>query len=187
MSRKTLSLRLAICGGALPAPACFGLPMQSSHAAVVFTTDFDSVPVPPGSFITSFVPVEGWNPGTNGIELQNHAAGTPFSEPNLVELDTFANSSMSRTISAPGHYVLQWHYSPRPGVAANSNGIEVLLNGAGIQTVAQDGTGNPDTVWTLQTVAFDVGALPATLEFAAIGISDSLGGYIDSVTLFVPE
>jgi hypothetical protein len=167
---------LVIAGCAIAAPA--------AKATLVFSTNFDTVAVAPGTF-TFVNSVEGWTATTGTIELQNNVAGTPFSQPNLVELDSNQNSAMARTVgtSVPG--LLTFEYSPRPGIAASSNGIEVRLDGVPVFSIAQSGIGNADTVWSLQSVVLPAGN---SLEFAAIGTSDSLGGYLDNISLqTVPE
>lgn len=155
-----------------------------SLALTTFQTNFDSVAVASGGFVV-LPSVEGWTATAGaGIELQNHAAGTPFSESNLVELDSHNNSAMSRTIDA-GDYLLKFYYSARPGVPAASNGIDVLVNGSSIFNIT--GNGGNATNWIQKTIKFNVGA-SSTLTFAAIGTSDSLGGYLDNVALgAVPE
>jgi hypothetical protein len=156
-----------------------------AQASTSFFTNFDSVAVPDGGFII-VNSVEGWTKsGTgDGIELQNHAAGLPFSETNLVELDSNNNSAMSRTIGA-GHYSLGFYYSARPNIPASSNGIDVLIDGVSIFNIT--GNGGGQTNWMPQSLDFTV-AGNATLTFAAIGTSDSLGGYLDDIGLTpVPE
>ena len=174
MKFRTLALAsLPIAFAAVPA-----------QAVTTFFTNFDSVSVPNGSYI--IVPtVEGWTATAgDGIEIQNHAAGDPFSETNLVELDSNNNSAMSRSIDA-GTYTLTFQYSARPNVAADSNGIDVLVNGVSIFNITGDG--GSGTHWMPQTVTFGVNAT-STLTFAAIGTSDSLGGYLDDIGLTgVPE
>ena len=92
---------------------------------------------------------------------------------------------MTRTVGTSGPGLLTFEYSPRPGVAASSNGIEVRLDGIPIFSIAQSGIGNADTVWVLQSVLLPAGT---TLQFAAVGISDSLGGYLDNISLqTIPE
>lgn len=155
-----------------------------AQAVTTFFTNFDSIAVPNGGYI--IVPTaEGWTATAGaGIEIQNHAAGEPFSETNLVELDSDNNSTMARTID-PGSYTLTFYYSARPGIAAASNGIDVLINGVSIFNISGDG--GVGTNWMLQTVTFGVNAT-STLSFAAIGTSDSLGGYLDDIGLTgVPE
>ena len=155
-------------------------------AATTFTTNFDSTNFGSAPGFTTLSSYEGWTGGANGIEVQyNNVAGRAFSGNNFVELDTSANSSMSRMISA-GNYILSYWYSDRPGVAARSNGIAVLLDGDRAFT-SPGGAGGSQTDWRQQTFAFNVRER-TRLTFRAIGTSDSLGGYIDSVSLSaVPE
>lgn len=174
MTRRLLALT------ALPA----ALVAWPAGAVTTFQTNFDSIAVPAGSYI--IVPTaEGWTATAgDGIEIQNHAAGQPFSETNLVELDSNNNSAMSRQID-PGTYTLNFYYSARPGIPAASNGIDVLINGVSIFNITGDG-GNA-TNWMPQSIQFGVNAT-STLTFAAIGTSDSLGGYLDNIGLTgVPE
>ncbi|MBS0502634.1 MAG: FxDxF family PEP-CTERM protein [Proteobacteria bacterium] len=174
MTKRLLALTL------LPA-ALVAWPAQ---AVTTFQTNFDSIAVPAGGFI--IIPTaEGWTATAGaGIEIQNHAAGQPFSETNLVELDSNNNSAMSRQIDA-GTYTLDFYYSARPGIPASSNGIDVLINGVSIFNITGDG-GNA-TNWMPQSIHFGVNAT-STLTFAAIGTSDSLGGYLDNIALAgVPE
>lgn len=162
------------------------LVMAVSPAAAVttFQTNFDSIAVPSGSYII-VANAEGWMATAgDGIEIQNHAAGEPFSETNLVELDSNNNSAMARTIDA-GSYNLSFYYSARPGIPASSNGIDVLIDGVSIFNITGDG--GAGTVWLPQHLTLTVGS-SASLSFAAIGTSDSLGGYLDNIALApVPE
>lgn len=154
--------------------------------AVVFQTNFDSVVVPAGGYVI-LPTVEGWTATAGaGIEVQNHAAGSPYSETNLVELDSDDNSSMSRSIG-PGSYILDFFYSPRPGIPASSNGISVFLDSLFIFNVT--GAGSGGTVWSPQQLNFTTTNALSTLTFTATGTSDSLGGYLDNISLTaaVPE
>jgi hypothetical protein len=155
-------------------------------AATTFSTNFDSTSFGSGAGFTTLSSYEGWTGGSNGIEVQyNNVAGLAFSGANFVELDTNANSSMSRIIDA-GSYILKYWYSDRPNVPASSNGVSVML-GANALLTTPGGAGREGTRWSEKTVSFSVAA-PTTLTFAALGTSDSLGGYIDSVSLSaVPE
>jgi hypothetical protein len=160
---------------------------SSAQSAVIISSNFDSIPVAPGTFV--IIPfAEGWTATAgDGIEVQNHAAGDPLSETNLVELDSNNNSAMSLFNLAPGDYVLDFFYSARPNIPASSNGIDVLLNGSSIFNITGDG--GSGTNWLAQHVEFSLLA-PTTLTFAAVGTSDSLGGYLDNITLStaaVPE
>jgi PEP-CTERM motif len=180
-----MNFKTAIAAGA----ALIALSVTTPALAVTtFFTNFDSVAVAPGSF-TVLPTVEGWSTTFGpGIELQNHAAGSPFSEPNLVELDSFSNSAMSRLI-LPGVYHLTGKVSARPGQPASTNGLEILLNNVVQTTDFLDGTALTDTNWLSGNLFFTVFA-PTTLTFRAAGTSDSLGIYLDDIGLTgtsVPE
>lgn len=161
------------------------LSATTANAAVVLFSDFDSIVVP-GSPNFIIIPMaDGWT-GAPDIEIQaGGVGGTPFSAPNLVELDTTRNSSMFVALGA-GSYSVSYYYSPRPGVAAASNGITLSIGSTLLDSVALDG--GSDTMFGLRTVNFTTtGDL---LSFAAIGTSDGLGGYLDDITISttaVPE
>lgn len=125
----------------------------------------------------------GWNGGNAGIELRNNVAGAAFEGKNFVELDTTANSYMWQNIAtqAGTRYTLSFAYSPRPGVANDSNGIEVLWNGNVLGNFTAPGV-NANT-WNVQT--FDVVGVAnfTALKFRAIGRSDSYGGSLDAISV----
>lgn len=176
--RSLLNASIAVAALAAFAPA---------NATTTFFNDWESTNFGPNAGYIILPSYEGWTATSGpGIEVQyNNIAGQALSPNNLVELDSSGNSEMSRGIDG-GRYQLTFHYSPRPGVQAASNGIDVLLNGVSIFNVS--GNGGNATNWSLQTVDFFLAA-PGTLSFAALGTSDSLGGYIDDVRLSgaVPE
>jgi hypothetical protein len=163
------------------------LAASPSQAQIIFDTNFDSVAVPSGSYLI-LSSVEGWNATAgDGIEVQNNAAGSPYSQTNLVELDSNNNSTMTRVIEDPGSYLLTFYYSPRPNIPASSNGIDVLVGGSSIFNVTGAGAGN--TVWTPYQLYFTTTLANTSLAFSALGTSDSLGGYLDNIRLVssVPE
>ena len=131
----------------------------------------------------------GWTGGAAGVELRNNVAGTASEGQNFVELDTTVNSSITQNVATinGAHYDLNFTYSPRAGVGAASNGIEVLWNNQSLGTIAQQG-GSGDN-W--QSFHFDVtgAASSSSLSFRAVGSSDGLGGSLDNVRLTsaVPE
>ena len=157
-----------------------------AYAVTNFFTNFDSVAVASGGYVI-LPTVEGWTATTGaGIELQNNAAGAPFSANNLVELDSNNNTTMSRTIDA-GNYTLTYYYSPRPSQPASTNGIEALLGTTVINSIT--GVGGSGTSWMQYTATFTTSAA-TTLSFRAVGTDDSFGGYLDDVRLSgtaVPE
>lgn len=156
--------------------------------ATAFFNDFESTTYS-GSGYVILPSYEGWTTSSGpGIEVQyGNVAGLAYSGRNLVELDSNSNSNMSRAIDA-GSYTLSFYYSDRPGVPAGSNGIDVLLNGISFFSVA-GGNGGGGTAWSLKTVSFVAAPGPNVLTFAALGTSDSLGGYLDDINLTgaIPE
>ncbi|HEX5377910.1 MAG TPA: PEPxxWA-CTERM sorting domain-containing protein [Phenylobacterium sp.] len=173
---------LAIASAAV---ALATLGASAASAAVVFNSTFEGAAVNSGHYIT-VNSIDGWTSSTYGIEVQNHIAGSPAATGGnkFVELDTNRNSSMSRNIGA-GTFDLSFLYSPRPGVASNSNGIEVWIG----QTLlgSYSGVGGGDTNWSTKNIHFATAGGPLT--FVATGRSDSLGGYLDNIKLVsgVPE
>ncbi|MEO1521491.1 MAG: calcium-binding protein, partial [Cyanobacteria bacterium J06633_2] len=106
-----------------------------------------------------------------------------------VELDSFGqnggNSGMIQQVDteAGTTYEFSFEYTPRAGVNADSNVIEVLWNGEVIDTIT--GGGVSENTW--QTYTYTVEASPedtTALEFRAAGVSDNFGGFIDNVQLF---
>ncbi len=159
-----------------------------AHANLVVNGGFEADAIAAGTY-GIFTTITGWT-GAPDLEIQNRVAGSPFAGDQLVELDTTRNAGMYQDLAtAPGaSYAVHFEYSPRPGVAASSNGIQVLWNGIALATLALSGAGNGDTVWAgYDFTAFAPGSM-SRLEFRATGTSDSLGGYLDNVSVTaVPE
>lgn len=144
---------------------------------------FESPAIAGGSF-QIFPSIPGWTTTIGGgIEIQNNVAGAPFEGAQLVELDSTSNSGMQQAIatSSGATYELNLAYSPRPGVGIASNGVEVRVNGALVDTIAADGTGLNGTVWTRFTYAVVATGTSTTIELRATGASDAVGGYVDDV------
>src|SRR3954471_12240933 len=101
--------------------------LNTASAGLVVNGSFEADPVPPGSF-TYFPAITGWTLASGpAIEIQNHVAGSPFDRGQFVELDSSANSGMYQDIAtvAGQHYLLSFAYSPRPGIAESSNGLDI--------------------------------------------------------------
>jgi len=159
-----------------------------AHANLLLDGGFEQPALSRGSF-TTVTSMPGWI-GAPTIEVQNHVAGSPFEGNQFVELDTDANSSMYQdiaTIAGVG-YKIHFEYSPRPGVSALSNGISASWGNTLYAMVALNGLGLNDTAWTgYDFTAYATGP-SSRLMFSAFGTSDSLGGYLDNVSVTaVPE
>lgn len=164
------------------------LATAGANATTISSASFDSLANAPGNggfrIYAAGTVVDGWTAGANGIEVQASAAGAPFSGRNLVELDTNRNSSMFLNLQ-PGTYRVSYFYSPRPGVAAASNVINLSFGDRLLDSVT--GLGGSATSWRQRQVDFSTRSAGA-LTFAAAGTSDSRGGYLDDISVSaVPE
>lgn len=165
--------------------------LNNVSANLITNGSFEDPSIANGSF--SYLPsIPSWTLASGpAIEIQNQVAGSPFAGRQFVELDSSANSSMYQDLAtvAGDTYRLSFAYSPRPGIAANSNGIDVSWNGGVVLSLAQSGVGLPDTSWTVYNLDLKALSNSTRLQFTATGISDSFGGYLDlvSVNAVVPE
>jgi hypothetical protein len=128
----------------------------------------------------------GWT-GVNEVELRNNVAGVASDGVNYVELDTTANNSIFQMISttAGSVYDLSFDYSPREDVSSQSNPIRAFWNGSLLTQITGSGIGKTGNNW--YTVSFSViGTGLDKLAFSAAGVSDTVGGSLDNVSL-VPE
>lgn len=137
--------------------------------------------------------LDGWSLVSGpGIEVRRNVAGAAKEGQNYIELDSYGNSAMSQSLAnlTPGaEYELSFWYSPRAGVAADSNGLQVLWNGQLLSALTANGLGLNAHQWV--EYHFEVTAQQGlnTLGFASVGRNDSLGGSLDNVSLVqaVPE
>ena len=136
---------------------------------------------------STYSSIDGWSKtSAPGIEVRNNVVGTASDGKNFVELDSTANTSMAQTIlTAIGtYYNLSFDYSPRIGVSAGSNGIDVLWNGSLLNAspITSSGIGLSSHAWTGFAYSV-VGTGSDVLSFRAVGTSDSYGGSLDNVKL----
>lgn len=131
--------------------------------------------------------IPGWTRGVGaGIELQNNATlGTHDAQDGnwYVELDSDSNSSMYQdiTFASAGSYLLSFFYSPRTATQ-NDNGIGYSL-GDKVDGLIDAVYQSPAT-WTQVTKSFTVDAGEVLrLSFFAGGLSNSLGGFVDNVSI----
>jgi hypothetical protein len=161
------------------------LDLTDPNANLITNGGFETPDIGTGSFqVLSTIP--GWTTSFgSGIEMQDHVAGSPFDGAQHVELDSFSNSGMLQQIStvAGQTYMLSFAYSPRPGVASDSNIIEIFFDNVLLDTLTASGIGLPDTSWSIFNYSVTATSGLSLLEFRAAGMSDTLGGYLDEVGL----
>mgnify|MGYP003386475181 CR=1 FL=1 len=181
--------RRLLAGAALAASL---LAANSASATVILSSTFENPALCRGCWQV-FQSVDGWTKLNGaGIEVQNHAAGNPA--PNggnqFIELDSHgrsSNSAMFYQFNYTGAVNLDFLYSPRPRIASTSNGIKVFLDNQDLLPGVITGTGGQSTLWTQHTRQFNVVA-GQKLIFSAAGTQDTLGGYLDNITITaVPE
>lgn len=135
--------------------------------------------------------VPGWTRGVgslgSAIEIQNHAAGSPFAGNQHCELDSYGVTAIFQNLgTTPGaSYILRFAFSPRPGVMANT--MRIFWNGTLIDTLSVNGKANSDTVWTVHTYTLTATSGSTRLAFDNLTeVSDSVGSYLDAVSV-VPD
>jgi hypothetical protein len=142
-----------------------------------------------GSGWTVFGSIPGWTTiAGHSIEIQ-HSLWTPFEGSQYVELDSYGNSMMLALGLAPlsgEKYQLSFAYSPRPGVGAASNPVDVFWQGGLLASITADGIHLSNTEWTVYTFDLISNGSPNPLAFASSGNNDSLGGFLDGVSLTGP-
>ena len=172
----------------LSAAALLAVSMSAQSANLIVNGSFEQTTVTPNTWVieTSF---PGWT-GAPDIELRNDYDGTAQDGVNFVELDTFANSAMSQSFAATGLVNLSFWYAPRANAnaLAGSNDLSFSLGNLS-GTLLAGVAGSTPHQWVRYTGVADVGSSgTATLTFAALGVSDQLGGSIDNVSVTaVPE
>jgi hypothetical protein len=184
------------------AAIAFATPL-AAHANLIVNGSFEAEAQAAASW-TVLAGLTGWQAdASSGVELRNAVEGLAHDRANFIELDTnggsfgsntfddSTNSAIWQTVGtqAGASYELTWFFSPRGGVAADSNGIQVYWNGSLLTTSGGSGVGSAGNVWSSYTVTV-TGTGSDTLRFAAGGQADSFGGSLDSVSLVaaaVPE
>lgn len=133
-----------------------------------------------------FRTIPGWESTEGpGIEVQNHATVEAAEGNQHVELDSHAPSDMAQTVeSTPGAvYRLSLAYSPRPGVGPEDNTIEVYFGEQLVDTLRSDGTGLSGARWTRHSWTVVASSTHTRVRLRDAGIPNSLGGYLDALSL----
>jgi hypothetical protein len=137
-----------------------------------------------------FPAIPGWKVSVGpGIEIQHGVAGSSKDGAQHAELDSTENVAIEQAIStrAASLLSLSLAYSPRPGRPANTNGVEVRVDGKIVATLAEDGTPFENAHWSAHVFGFTAAGSTATIEFRGTGISDGFGGFIDDVKVVQKE
>ena len=159
-------------------------PAPSPSGELVINGGFESPALAPGSWDV-FGRVPGWMRSSGpGIEIQHGVAGAPFAGNQHVELDSHGASSMFQWLKTqPGAtYLVTYRVSPRPGIAAEDNALEVSWDGDVIDRYVSDRVVG-ETEWELRAMLVTASSNATRLELADVSDDDSLGAYIDDVSV----
>jgi hypothetical protein len=160
----------------------------SSDRNLIVNGSFEEPEVTGGYQI--FPAIRGWKVSVGpGIELQRGVAGSSKDGAQHAELDSTANTGIEQTVStrAGSPLSLSFAYSPRAGQPAETNGLEVRVDGKLVATLAEDGTPFRDPKWGAHVYAFTAAGTSATIEFRGTGASDGYGACIDDVKVVQKE
>jgi len=156
----------------------------SLHASNIVVNGSFELPALSNPSWSLFDSIPGWSLASGPyIEVQNHVAGNPYDGNQFVELDSTAESAIFQDLpTLTGvQYYLSFAFSPRPGVPVNSMGVS--WNGSSVTTVNATGTGLLDTSWTVYNFTLTASSTTTRLQFSGLGPSDSLGEYVDAVSV----
>ncbi len=150
--------------------------------------------------------IPGWvTTGGSGIEIETNGTVVNAQDGDqYVELDSYSNSAMSQAVDTVvgQFYELSFWYRPRTDGGNNDNGINVYWDGMASNSLV--GFGPSSEVlnlenyiasqmgdWTEFRVTLQAFSEWTALSFEADGENNSLGGFIDNVSLVrtasVPE
>lgn len=127
-----------------------------------------------------------------GLEIQDHAAGTPHGGSQLAELDSNNSSVISQMIPtvAGKQYSFTFWYSPRPNVPAGDNtiGVNVKVTSGSVvvvnDTIGASSAGGSDTNWQKVSYSFIATDASTKITFSDMGsLNNSYGGYLDDISV----
>ncbi|MDI9245975.1 DUF642 domain-containing protein [Marinobacter sp. CHS3-4] len=177
----------------------------AAQANLIVNGDFEA-PELSGSQWAVYGDIPGWNTTDgSGIEIQRNTVVNAQSGNQYVELDshyaTDTNSTMSQAISTLSGqtYTLSFWYQPRTNGGSNDNGINVFWDAFGGDMLSftasnevlnlENYTRSQSNGWTNFTLDMVASSSSMALSFQADGADNSLGGFVDNVSLVakVPE
>lgn len=180
---KSLVSKLAV----LPLAIASGMAMASTNLVENGSFENNTVTGHGGQW-QLFSNIDNWSRSNNAkFELQTNKLGiVPAQDGNqLLELDSTANYSISQSVatSAGKKYELTFYYSARVEGNATTNAAKVLWNGNELATINSSTKG-----WTKYSFTVEANDTSSVLSFAGAGKSDSLGAFLDNVSLTeIPE
>jgi hypothetical protein len=131
-----------------------------------------------------FTQIEGWT-ATHRIEIQNNVAGSPHSGSAFTELDTNRSTVISQVVDtiADCTYTLEFAFSARPRTRVVDNALIIMWNGVTVDTLVK--YSSKQTNWQTYVYQLTATSKQSTLEFKDGGVSNGVGTYLDTVSLYL--
>lgn len=129
--------------------------------------------------------VKGWVEKTKQpLEIQNNVAGKAIEGNQLIELDAQKSTSISQKVPTNKKqvYILSFCFSARPNTSKKDNILEIFWDGEKIDVLQKKG--NKKCNWSTYQYEVIGTKKNTTLEFRDAGTSNSVGSYLDNVTLY---
>jgi hypothetical protein len=133
-----------------------------------------------------FPTIAGWRTVSGpGIEVQAGAAGLPAEGRQLVELDSHAPTSIAQDVatSPRQRYEIRLSFAARAGTNRGTNRLAIVWDGQVVARIDADGTGTDQPRWVTVSYFVTARGRQATLELRDEGTADSVGTYIDNVSV----
>lgn len=181
---KLLSLSLLISSSFVNANTVFGVNVDSQLADaeinLVTNGSFEDTTILGGvSFLDS---ITGWNNIGAKVEIQTPLLNLipSIAGEQYIELDSTANYAIFQDIATNegSTYEISFYYSARIAGNLETNIAEVYWNGQLLDTLNSDSVG-----WKKYTYTVIGAELNTELKFKGAGTSDSLGAFIDDVSV----
>lgn len=180
---------------AILSAVCVGMVSIGANATILTNGDFETNTLT-GKHWGVFNVIDGWYTSLGaGIEVQRNTVVNAYSGNAYIELDSHNNSGVTQNVhtEAGQSYLLSFYYMPRTNNGGNDNGVGIFWDSLGGTTGAfspsstvfsiSDATRNSMPGWTHYTLELEATSDMMALSFVGQGKNNSLGAFIDDVSL----
>lgn len=171
--------------GQAPAPVVVGATGPTAGGNLLTNGGFEAPALGNGAW-NVFPSIPGWRTTAGpGVEVQAGAAGAPAEGRQLAELDSNAPSAIAQDVntSPRQRYEIRLSFAARGGTARGTNRLAIVWEGQVIARVDADGMGSDQPRWVTVSYFVTARGRQATLELRDEGAADSLGTYVDNVSV----
>ncbi|MFS1883438.1 tandem-95 repeat protein [Vibrio sp. 10N.261.54.E10] len=177
------------------APVAISDSYKNVQETILLTESFENMANPAGWAVVSKDPSEVWD-FTNGIEIERDGLIVDATDGDFyAELDPHKNTVMTTSIDTSDQDSLRVEFDYNPRQDGNSSSDMTFTVGNTTITLHADGTvtapegisvtldGPDNKGWYQVNAEFDVSSDATLIAFAGAGESDSLGAFIDNITV----